>query len=241
MDEARRFLRFVAPGLVFLTIVLLLLWLIVPWWLAPRLLAFSTSPGLGVVIATLLASGGLGALLSTIHHTMHWHLDSRAVDHRGFVTRLRQAGVVRLMDATSGVECGGDVDISRSLAWSILTALWHQRIGATQSLVGAEPKAALAMDQVHAAGTARVAAGMAWVVALCVAASVSTFDFGSCTVALFVAGNAVGCGLLWLHQSNYLRLSALFQSLMEEVLTDVLVKEKATDKRAIDTWIVVQP
>lgn len=73
MDEAKRFLRYVTPGLVFLTETLILLWLIEPNVTYTILKDLSKESGVGLAIATLLASGGVGFMFSVVHHHIHWH------------------------------------------------------------------------------------------------------------------------------------------------------------------------
>jgi hypothetical protein len=103
MDEARRFLRYVIPGLVFLTETLILLWVIKPDVAYKILEGFKKESGVGLVIATLLVSGGVGFIFSVLHHFLHW-CDWRwlvAVDHRAFVASLRQRCFIQLRDRNS--------------------------------------------------------------------------------------------------------------------------------------------
>lgn len=72
MDEARRFLRYVTPGLVFLVETLLLLWVLLPDWPEEQLRQIKKDAGLGFVLAAILGSGGLGFVFSIAHHWLHW-------------------------------------------------------------------------------------------------------------------------------------------------------------------------
>lgn len=102
MDEARRFLRYVTPGLVFLTETLMLLWVIDSDVIYKILKSLNKDSGVGLVIATLLASGGVGFMFSVFHHWLHWCDQLGAVDHRPFVASLRARGIIRLRNRNSG-------------------------------------------------------------------------------------------------------------------------------------------
>ena len=73
-NEARRFLRYVNPGLVFAVQALLLLFIINPAWTTTQLLRQTKDAGAGLAVALFLALGGLGYLFSVVHHRLHWSL-----------------------------------------------------------------------------------------------------------------------------------------------------------------------
>jgi hypothetical protein len=67
MDEARRFLRYMTPGLTFAVQALLLL-LIADWeWTLKRLGELKKDAGAGAAFGLFLTSGGLGYLFSVLH------------------------------------------------------------------------------------------------------------------------------------------------------------------------------
>ena len=57
MDEARRFLRYVTPGLIFAVQALLLLFIINPAWTTTQLLRQTKDARVGLAVALFLASG----------------------------------------------------------------------------------------------------------------------------------------------------------------------------------------
>jgi hypothetical protein len=71
MDEARRFLRYVTPGLTFAVQALLLLFIVNPQWTLDRIGELKKDAGAGLAFALFLASGGIGYLISVVHHTLH--------------------------------------------------------------------------------------------------------------------------------------------------------------------------
>jgi hypothetical protein len=68
MDEARRFLRYVTPGLTFAVQALLLLFIVNPPWTLDRIGELKKDAGAGLAFALFLASGGIGYLLSCSPH-----------------------------------------------------------------------------------------------------------------------------------------------------------------------------
>src|SRR5579862_3199530 len=97
MDEARRFLRYVSPGLVLGVETIVLLLILVPSWMLPRLAALSSSQGVGAAIALFLASGGIGFILSTVHHSLNWWCDE-VLDHKAWLTDLVRAKVIAIRE-----------------------------------------------------------------------------------------------------------------------------------------------
>lgn len=62
MDEARRFLRYVIPGVAFIVQTLLILWILIPDWTLDMIAKLRADTGIGIVIAALFGSGGLGSI-----------------------------------------------------------------------------------------------------------------------------------------------------------------------------------
>jgi hypothetical protein len=122
MDEARRFLRYVTPGLTFAVQALLLLFIVNPHWTLDRIGELKKDAGAGLAFALFLASGGIGYLLSVVHHTLHhcnrwWILPLNwtrrwltVVDHTKVINELLDAG---LLDGRR-FDGGTDVKIDRA-------------------------------------------------------------------------------------------------------------------------------
>lgn len=69
MDEARRFLRYVMPGLVYGVETLLLLFIVFPKWTQHLILDVVAKDGVGAALGGVLASGALGYIFATLHHS----------------------------------------------------------------------------------------------------------------------------------------------------------------------------
>ena len=126
MDEARRFLRLVTPGLVFAVEVVILLWLLRPDLVSLEFEKFKTDSGISFLFAGLLASGGLGFIFSAIHHNWHGRNWTRfwkptKMDHSGVIKQLIDAEILKVCDVSKE-------QISRENAWIIMNAIWHQRV-----------------------------------------------------------------------------------------------------------------
>lgn len=226
MNEAQRFLRYITPGLVFLAEALFLLVIILPEWTIASLAAIKGDQALGLILGTLLASGGLGFIFSVIHHASHWAWGEPPVDHSGLVARLRKRRVIMLLDAQTDTPIPHNVRVDRADAWVIVTALWHERLGTSEHIKGAEPRARALADMIHTTGTARVASATAWFVALAIAAQVAQPSLALGPALRFVLVNALGFLLLCIHNWNCRRVAFLAQGVIEEVLDDALVAEK---------------
>jgi hypothetical protein len=227
MDEARRFLRYVTPGLVFLTETLILLF-VIKWDVASRIVnGFKKESGVGLVIATLLASGGVGFIFSVLHHLLHWLPLSRAVDHRQCVASLRARRIIRLRDRTSGEVLADTVSLSRFQAWSILTGLWHERLSMQNSFIkAADPRASSLSDLVHSIGTARVAASAAWITALYTLWRECAWPIEWWRDERFVVGNLLAAFFVGLYHAGYRMTGKATQKIVEQVLDDALTGEQ---------------
>jgi hypothetical protein len=66
--EARRFLRYVIPGLSFAVQALLLFFILDRCWTLVQIKDLIKESGVGVAVSLFLASGGFGYLFSVLHH-----------------------------------------------------------------------------------------------------------------------------------------------------------------------------
>jgi hypothetical protein len=238
MDEARRFLRYVTPGLVFLTETLILLWFIESDVIYQILKSFNKESGVGLIIATLLASGGVGFLFSVIHHQLHWCDQIGAVDHSSFVAALRERGIILLRDRNSGDVLADTVTPNRFEAWSIVTGLWHERLTRKNSLIkGADPRSTSLVDLVHSVGTARVAAGAAWIFALLILWRTCVLSTEGWAVARFIVGNILAAVFVLLYQRAYTRTGEALERVIEQILDDALTQERSQMSVPIDTFV----
>lgn len=233
MDEAKRFLRYIVPGILFLVESLLLIWILLPAWPEDQVKALTKEAGLGFALAGILGSGGLGFVFSVLHHWLHWcpwfegFSWRGGVDFRGALSQARSSQSLKLVDATNVSKTFAPEKVpTRFEAWVILTALWHERRLTSKTIEGAEPRASSLADLMHSMGTGRVATAAALLFALAVANRVGemSLDHGACLRAL-------GMVIAWLillsaHQGAYKRTSAVLELFVGEVLHDALAQEK---------------
>jgi hypothetical protein len=163
MDEARRFLRYVTPGLTFAIQALLLLFIINPAWTVSQLLKQTKDAGAGLAVALFLASGALRYLFSVIHHRLHWWLECRwlsTIDHSKVVHKLFDADLLDLRKLSDKITVKIDRStdrIDRRTAWVVVTAVWKESLRNTSGIQSADPCATGLTDIMHSAGTARIA------------------------------------------------------------------------------------
>lgn len=225
MNEAQRFLRYVIPGLVFLAEALCLLLILLPDWTLTQVKAVKGDESLGIVFATLLASGGIGFIFSLLHHG-HWPPLVPEIDHSGLIARLRASKVIQLVDAGTDEPIANDATVSREDAWIIVTSVWHERVKTSDCIMAAEPKVGVFVDMYHTTGTAYVASAVAMVVTVLIAANVADPSCELGPAVRFICASAVGAILIFVHRRNCFRVRYLAQGLIEEVLHDALLAEK---------------
>jgi len=186
MGEGRRFLRYATPGLVLIVELGLLLWIFDPvGWLSTIGSALGGSPesAIGIAITALVASGGIGAVFSAVHHTLLWTVypqswflwSGLACDLRHIVEVARAKSLFTFVVQT---ERAHDRDF-RQLepcerftmdgAWRVMRANSDARKETSLVWRGAYAGVRRLFDIMHSAGTTLVAAvfGFALWVGLC--------------------------------------------------------------------------
>jgi hypothetical protein len=246
MDDARRFLRYVTPGLVFLIEALVLLWVLSPDRARGYLAGLKGDTGVGLVLAALLGSGGLGFVFSVAHHRLHWLGTRGVINHTDFVKRLQASDILRLVDARTGNDLVTTVRMGRFEAWTIVTGLWNERVEASQRIKGAEPRAASLVDLMHSMGTGRVASSCAVLFACSLPYTGGQPAMEGPSVARLAATIALGVLLVWLHHGSYSRTGQSAQRVIEQVLHDSLADEKQRSGHAAQsccptTYVMLEP
>lgn len=121
MDEARRFLRYILPGLVF-SVVLLIALLISDNDAIICFLKKISDKGIIGIGGVFLASGALGYIFSVIYWALFWSRPFSnwiAVDHTVLLNRLVERGRVEVVDIS-----GNQVPLDKRTAWVIFSQHW---------------------------------------------------------------------------------------------------------------------
>ena len=200
MDEARRFLRYVLPGLVYGIETLLWLYIVFPEWTRSVILGAATKDGLGVAVWSVLASGAVGYIFATVHYWCHWNLsiDKGILDHSDLVKQLYGQ------------------TLSRRDALVVSLGRWYRaNLGET-----AYKKLDSLADQAHALGTARVASFFSVVTALAVCFKIGTFSLAAESIGRFVLMLALGIAATCLFHSAYRHVGTVAQGIYDRILTD---------------------
>jgi len=158
MDDAKRFLRFVLPGLASTLQFFLFIWILRPHQVSQFFLkSFQNGGGLGPALTIIVASGGLGFVLSTLYHSIYWcRLLDRArsytltIDHRDALNEADLRGILRSFTQKGSFPLN---NASRRDAWRIATAIWHARLGTSPRLKEANSRTDSLTSIVHSLGT----------------------------------------------------------------------------------------
>ena len=160
MVEARRFLRYVLPGVTF--IVLLMSYFFIPFTLGefkPEILKKIgelklQEQVLSFVATMFLASGGVGFLLSTFYHII---IESELfgcllvrVNHADVLDFLFRKKYIVFID-----ESGNALEtpiFRRKRAWTILLAVWHSNIDTSPAIKSSNPRIDSLSDTLHGLG-----------------------------------------------------------------------------------------
>lgn len=164
MDDARRFFRYVIPGLTFIIELSLFFLLSNPEkFLHEIIKMFSNRDlGFGAPFVLFIASGALGFLLGIIYHFLYWLpiIRRHMVDHSPMIKKMIDIGWLRIKFCDS---CNVDKkEITQSGAWRILTAFWHSRKNSSKIIKGANDRIDSLGNTVHGLGTVFIGAVMSF-------------------------------------------------------------------------------
>jgi hypothetical protein len=227
MDEARRFLRYIVPGILFLVEGLLFTWILFPDWAEQEISLLTDDAGVGFALAGILGSGGLGFLFSLVHHQAHWSCPS--IDFRNTITRARNSSLLTLADADGHpITSGSGTLLTARQAWVVVTAIWSERRLTSKLIEGAEPRASTLADLVHSLGTGRIATACALFLAFAIAFRVGEFSTDCSAFARFLVVLLVWLLLLCAQHSAYKCTGAMLQLFVEIILLDVFAAELAS-------------
>lgn len=141
MDDARRFLRYVMPGIVYGVETIFLLWITCPTWTQRVITNNLEKDNLGVILGSVLVFGGLGYIFSTIHHARETgDEEDRIFDHKSIAMKI---------------EPGWKGTWEEAMAFSY--AHWYTQMNLGNIHDDANKKVHSLGDQAHGLGTANIA------------------------------------------------------------------------------------
>lgn len=237
MNETRRIVRYVFPGLSFGVQFVLFVWLAVPTLAVDIVSSLNTSAGVGVILAGLFTVGGFGYIFSILHHLFHARRGS--VNHSELVCRLRDRGILRLIDTATMNEVPVADQVGRRNSWSIVTSIWHERLSTNRFVKSADKRATSLTDLVHSAGTARVASIMAWVLSLLYVWRSSDYSSSCWDWTRFALMIIVALVLITAHEIAYRDVGHSAQRVIDETVYDAFVLNQQNEPLPIITHIIV--
>lgn len=168
-DEARKFFRYVMPGILYMLLTIAFLALVdLP--LAKTIIEnfFDGKGGLGIVVATFFSSGGVGYLFASLHHFVFWRCSGfeNVFDHRELALELDRIGRISLSEIEREVIQSDDIYQARRVSQAAAMTLWYKEH--TNQHPGKDGIDHLG-NQAHALGTAAVSVFFAAITALIVA------------------------------------------------------------------------
>jgi hypothetical protein len=160
MEEARRFLRYVIPGLVFI-VVLSTTFMLVDYTKVLPILEHMDN--VGIVLGVFVVSGGLGYIFSSLYFFIYWIFGEwHVANHVDVIKELNNNIVVR---DTRGNDFSDK--LTRKNCWVIMNVFWHSRIKNSTRIEGVNSRIDNLSDITHGIGTSVVAAFSAIIVCIC--------------------------------------------------------------------------
>lgn len=222
MNEARRFLRYITPGILFGFLTLFLVWFVLPDWTNSVLnrCVFTQGNSIAILITTLFVSGALGYLFATIHHFCHWYLptDNNIINHTEQIESLRKRGFIPQPSDTSANP--------RLEALTTVSVLWFERLKKGTPIGNSEIRVAAFGDLCHGAGTARVASLFSLLTAIAICVYYGNWDPSVFNVFRYVVMIVIGVLIVLLFHDAYRRTGKVSQNLYDQILEHALLEER---------------
>lgn len=224
MDEARRFLRYVMPGIVYGVVTMFLLWIICPKLIQGIISSNTEKDNLGTFFGSVLVSGGLGYIFSTIHHGCHWLSNEncaekdKILDHEAIAKKMFEDKVITER-ATDSLD-----------AMAISYAYWCQQITNHKIGKAAENKVNSLGDQAHGLGAARVASVLALPTTLMIGFTCATPICENVAIFRIILMLLFWTCVTWSFQCGYRRLGKIAHKTYRTILEDTLPSVVNTGK-----------
>jgi hypothetical protein len=223
------------PGLVFL--FLIALYLVISLLGRKAILAYFFSQlfnrnwaTIGVIITAFVASGAIGFILTSIYYSFYWSclwnlVGMPGVDHSSFLKYLKDNGYIKIINRENCTPVDGK--ISKSDAWCIITAFWHERLRDSTRFKNANKRTDSMTDIMHGLGATTIGsiiAGLLWVIMYLI------IDISPTSHALsspcFIVSLCLSIFIFWCFFINYRRVATQFQNIVEIIVTDEMTDEK---------------
>ena len=225
MNDIRRFIRYILPGLAY-AIQLIIALSISDWNNFPEFLKISgRKETVSFILIGFLASGGLGYIFSLIYYGLYWFgpiANKFAINHVSVFQNLNE--YIELKDPL-GNTISTDT-LTKKRAWAILTRFWFSRYEDNNCLKGLTTTTERMSNIVHGIGTTIIASLLSifsWLIIH------YYFSQGAC---FFTFLSPIGIILLvsWLlfltlQFSNYFHAMKLFQSIINSSVVEIIMKE----------------
>jgi len=222
MEEARRFIRYVFPGVAASIEFLLLVYLSSP---SNQEFPIKLNLDIGGSISAILVITGLGYLFSMFHHTLLWTLYpllGLAPNYRPLFIQSVKDNLISLnvlndpnidMDNENITDC-----LKIKGAWRLHMALWHERLNSSEFIKSTNKRADSLSDIVHGAGSTFAGSIIAVIAWLYIIDRYKLSDFGCIPYWIAIV-------LIIINLYGLIMTSKHAQSFVQIVLHDSLYKE----------------
>jgi|GEM_PF-2947763 len=183
------------------------------------------------IITVFFASGGIGYLLSIIYHKLYWCCQNNdfkedkndtcklVVDHRPTIECLIKNKFLYLKNRNNckieNIDC-----MKRSEAWSIVTALWHERVESSKRIKGANNRIDSLTDLYHGMGTMLIGSIISFIIFFAVFFKVFDWNDVSNRIWFFIFLFIVFLIIIYSQFSGYKHLAIQFQNIIHMILID---------------------
>ena len=233
MEDYKKFLRYVIPGLVFMIEVFVYVLLSSFDRVKDLIKTYWSDAGISVPISGLLIAAAIGYLFGVVYHCLfhlirYLELSKLIADHLSLIRDSINRKWLELKNRRDN-QIQND-ELTQSMAWHIATVFLNTRMESSENIKAAKPRLESFGDLMHGAGTTFIGSVFAIIVWLILHCKLSNNLPFLCILVLAIL-------ISILHILNYRNIAKDYQSVSNTIIANELQEESFGGKQPVTMYI----
>ncbi len=219
MEETKKFLRYVIPGLLFFIEISLYLTFSAQEDFFNQFKKLNTSIEFPLTI--FIASGGLGFFFSLVYYAISHKKPFNKINYKQFIGECIDKNWIQLINRRNNSIVNMDL-LSSNAAWRIIASFWHERRESSDEIKASNSRTDSLADILNSLGSSFVGSIFAILFWILIHSKLTHCDYN-----LYVLWFPLIISIIitYIHWINYLQVRQDTHSIVSIIMTDVLIKE----------------